>query len=232
MQNINIELFSPECSLKTNFWQKYYFKLLFPPILCIFLLLLFVLRWVFALKFPSQAQKLGISEKMALSRKLIAVFSFMVVAFYTVMMSSAVQPFDCTRQSDGTFTLTKSPSSRCFDSVWFSHLPAIVFFILLYGFSIPAVMIYIFYSNRHQKSTIAFLSKYNSLVSPYQPRFFYFEIVAMFKRTLFVMANDFLSPTSYAVRYFVSLAILMGFVWVDVYFFPYRSKELNILSCS
>jgi hypothetical protein len=202
-----------------------------PIVLSGFVLVLLLIKLVMIYKLPYISQRLGL-QKFGISQKLTSLMSFMVVGFYTLLISTVVQPFNCTKQLDGTFTLTKAPSLKCFDASWNKHLPAISFFLILYGFSIPLVMIWIFYKNRKQIFTVSFRSRYHSLTSPYKTRYFYFEIVFMLKRALFVLSNDFLSATSYTVRYFTGVGTLLFFFWIDILLLPYQNKNFNLLSCS
>jgi hypothetical protein len=228
---VNIELFSPECAIKASFWDKYYFKLFIPLILSAVVLLLLVGKIVLLEKFPHIAAKFKL-QKFKFAQKLTGLFSFMVVGFYTLLISTVVQPFNCTKQPDGSFTLTKAPSLKCFDSAWNQHLPVIVLFFILYGLSIPLVMIFLFYRNKNRIFTTDFKSRYDALISPYRPRFFYFEIVIMLKRALFVISNDFLSVASYSARYFSGFATLIFFFWLDILILPFQNKNFNLLANS
>jgi hypothetical protein len=228
---VNIEVFSPECAIKASFWDKYYFKLFFPIILSAVVLLLLVGKILLLEKFPEIARKLKL-RKFKVSQKLTGLFSFMVVGFYTLLISTVVQPFNCTKQPDGSFTLTKAPSIKCFESAWQKHLPIMVIFFFLYGVSIPVVMIFIFYRNRSRIFTNAFKSRYISLISPYNPTFFYFEIVIMLKRALFVISNDFLSVATYTARYFSGFGTLLFFFWIEILILPFQNKNFNLLSNS
>jgi hypothetical protein len=217
--------------VKATFWDKYYAKLLFPIVLSSFVIFVLCAKLLFIRRFPAVSAKYKI-EGFNLSQKIVSLFSFMVVGFYTLLISTVVQPFNCTKQSDGTYTLTKAPSLKCYDETWNKNLPMIIIFFVLYGLSIPAVMIYVFFTNRKQKLEPAFVSKYFSLMSPYRPRFFYFEIVLMLKRALFVISNDFLSIASYIVRYFSGIGTLLLFLWIESLTTPYQNDNFNQLSSS
>jgi hypothetical protein len=202
-----------------------------PIFLSAFVIAMFFARKLIFDRFPQMSQKLKL-RKFKMSQKLASLFSFLVVGFYTLLISTLVQPFNCTKQFDGTLTMTKAPSNKCFDSVWNQNLPAVIFFILLYGISIPLIMIWIFYKNRDNIFNADFLVRYSSLTAPYRPKFFYFEIVIMLKRALFAVMNDFLSVTSYTARYFTAVGTLLFFFWIGILAMPYQDRNLNLLSSS
>jgi hypothetical protein len=232
-QNINIELFSPECAFKATFWTKYFAKLLFPLVIAAFVILLLLLRMILMKKYPALSRFLkGNDLSITLFEKVLSLFSFLLVAFYTLLISTVLQPFNCTRQPDNSYTLTKSPSLGCYDSKWNQNLPFVVIFIILYGFGIPSFILWIFYSNRHKIRTFEFMRKFSSLIAPYRPKLYYFELCVMLKRALFVISNDFLAQQIYIVRYTSSLSILFFFAWLNVILSPYRNKNYNLLASS
>jgi hypothetical protein len=228
LQNFNIELFAPECAIKTSFWGKYYFKLLLPPTICLFVLFLLLFQSWSIEKHPRIAEKLGFVE-IKVTKKFINVCTFMVVTFYTLLVSTVFQPFKCTQQSDGTYTLTNAPSLKCFDSDWSKNLPAVILFVFVYVVFMPLFMAWVFWRQRKQIYSPKFQSKYYFIVSSYKPTLFYFELVNMLKRALFVVSNDFFS-NSYGVKYVCSVGILLVFLLIKEIFHPYQRRKTNTLS--
>jgi hypothetical protein len=111
---------------------------------CIVLFLLLA-KIILLEKIPKIATKLKL-KKFKVAQKLTGLFSFMVVRFYTLLISTVVQPFNCSKQPDGSYTLTKATSLKCFDSTWGKNIFQLWFsFFFLYGVSIPFVIIFLFH---------------------------------------------------------------------------------------
>jgi hypothetical protein len=181
------------------------------------------------LKISPKLSKLFRIEPFNFAQRMINVCSFVIVAFYTLLISTVLQPFDCTRQNDGSYTLTNAPSLQCFDSNWNSHLPAVIFFGILYVVSIPLFLSWLFWRLRHEIHSKKFISRYNLLVSSYKPRFFYFELVNMLKKALFVLSTGYFSSTP-SVKYALGVALFMSFLLLRTILLPYQTEKANVLS--
>jgi hypothetical protein len=235
-QNVNIELFYPECAVRMTFWDKFYGKMLFPIIIfAIFTVSFGFQELVFKTELYKRRAKPDVVERIPvpLSTRLISLFQFIVVTLYTFIISTVFQPFNCLKQPDNTYTMAKSPSSYCYDTAWKKNLPALIFFILIYCVGFPAALVYIFFKNGKNLDTVDFRVKYGNLISPYARRFFYWELIIMLKRSSFIVTNDFLSTgADYAARFVVGIVLLCVFFWVDVNCSPYRMKEMNFVQNS
>jgi hypothetical protein len=179
-------------------------------------------------RLPSVAKLLHL-QRFSTTQKIINVFSFAVVTFYTLLISTVLQPFDCTKQIDGSYTLTYAPAFKCFDSVWSYNLAAVIFFVLLYVVAIPICMCWIFWRHRGNINSSKFISKYSLLVSSYKPRFFYFELANMLKKALFVISTGVLS-SSQDVKYSLSIVTFMIFLLVKAILLPYQTRKTNTVS--
>jgi hypothetical protein len=163
-----------------------------------------------------------------LVRRVFALFSFLVIALYTFSISAVFSPFACVSQPDGTQTLAKYPGTKCFESSWMRKIYYIVIFALIYCVFIPVFLVVLFY--RHRNDLDKFSARFTNLVSPYKREFFYWELVLMMRKALFMVLNDFLTLSSgYLARFFVGIGLLCAFLWCDAVFRPYRNDELNFL---
>jgi hypothetical protein len=211
-----------------NFWGKYYTKLLFPLVIMVGVLLFLILH-----QFISKIRAHRLTKFTMDTQRVMSLFSFVVVTLYTLAISTVVQPFNCAKQPDGSYLLTKSSNISCFNSDWLWHLPWVVIFMLVYGIAFPAVITYFFVKYRRDVNTAWFQSRFRSLVSPYSMMFFYWELVIMLKRSIFVVSNDFMSlSNSYLVKYFIGIGLLCAYLWIDVNIRPYRQDSFNTLACS
>lgn len=170
-------------------------------------------------------------SKLGAKRRLLSIFSFVAITMYTFILSTVVQPFNCSRQPNGSYTINKAPSEKCFEGNWKSYEWIIYFFAIFYGFIFPFGIGYIFYSNRNTFNSSEFIFRFGTLISPYKKKLFFWELVIMLKRGIFVVSNDILSSSNdYNSRYFTSIGLLLVFLWIDVAFAPFQVKEINLLN--
>jgi hypothetical protein len=227
-QNLNIELFSPECALPMTFWTKHFFKLIGPPALCVLLVVVYFIYKSIIFRFFRQNDE---QKSVRLKKKKIATFlGFVFIGLYTSSVSTALSPFNCRKQSNGTYVLNKDASITCFDDSWRSHIVAISSGIGIYVFVVPMILLYIYVSHRKDHDSFDFLKNYEFLISPYRYPCYYWEMVVMLKRTLFVVCADFLVNFSYYVKYGTSVLILFLFLWIEIISLPYSNESLNMLN--
>jgi hypothetical protein len=197
-------------------------KMALPLILFTAMSLTFIVKDLLARKFPR------LYTTIALSRRVFTLFSFLIITLYTFSVSSVFTPFACVPQSDGSRTLAKYPGMKCFDNLWMERVPYIVVFICIYCIIIPVFLVLLFYRNRHDLD--GFTARFQNLVAPYKRDYFYWELVFMVRKAVFVLLNDFLTSTSgYLARFFVGIGLLCVFLWCDAFIRPYRNDELNFL---
>jgi hypothetical protein len=228
-KNLNIELFSPECAVPMDFWQKYFAKMTIPLILFALMFTSFILRQ-HCLKFFKLRTWPTMSFVASMKIKAHSMFSFLIVTLFTFCVSSVLQPFNCIRQFGGFVTLAKYPNVKCYDEEWKSHLGGVMFFVVLYIVAVPGFLIFTFYRNRQSIESPEFLQKFPNLISPYRRNFFYYELIMMLRKALFVVSNDFLSVSGdYFSRFFVTISLLCFYLWLDFSFAPFQNQEMNYL---
>jgi hypothetical protein len=118
-------------------------------------------------------------------------------------------------------------SITCFEEDWQNHLGLIVFGIIAYVLVVPLSLLYVFISHRKDHGSLDFLKNYDLLLSPYRYPCYFWELVLMLKRTLFVVSSDFLGDSSYSVKYGASV---FSFLWIELVCLPYSTKTLNMLN--
>jgi hypothetical protein len=195
-----------------------------PLILFAVMALTFVIRHYLGKRFA----RLAVKGHKSLSRRIFALFSFLVIALYTFSVSSVFAPFNCQKQPDGSRTIAKYAAIKCFEGAWMRKIGTITVFVFIYVFLIPLYLVVLFYWNR--KDLEKFAAVFPNLISPYRREYFYWELVLMLRKAMFVVLSDFMTlSTSYLTRFFVSIGLLCVFFWLDVSFSPYRNDELNLL---
>jgi putative Ca2+/H+ antiporter (TMEM165/GDT1 family) len=209
-----------------DFWGKYNLRMLTPIVLFVAICLALGIRHLIGVKFPRWA----LQTKKSIKNHIFAVLSFLIIGLFTFCISSVFQPFNCVKQNNESMTLSKYPSVVCFDKEWMSHLGSVVFFIIVYCFVVPGFLIFQFFVNRKNVDSPEFFQKFPNLLSPYRRRHFYFELVFMLRKALFVVANDFLPITAdYNVRILVTIFLLWLYMLMDILIAPYQKYEMNLL---
>jgi hypothetical protein len=222
MQNWNVELFSPECTIQVDFWAKYALKVFLPFILTFLILIIQIIQFIWRNRVFTL--KLFVGEIVP---KFGNMLQWLFVAFYTSSISTTISAFNCQKQLDGTYTMFKDSSVTCFDAAWYSHSALIGFSILLYFLIVPVVLASIFIKHRKDHGSSQFLRSYGLLVSPYKIPCYFWEVMVMLKRACFVISTDFFSGQS---KYVVSVGVLLVFFWIEATFLPYSTKSANVLN--
>lgn len=161
---------------------------------------------------------------------MIGVISFVIVAFYSFLVSNASKPFNCKLQPDGTYTMAKSPSERCFTGKWNQYSGLSYIFLIVYGLFFPAGLAISFVRYRKNLDHSEFRRKFGHLVSSYKRRFFFWELVLMLKKAGFSSINDFLGSSPYGTRYFVSISWICCFMWLELLLSPYVVHHFNAIN--
>jgi hypothetical protein len=220
-------LFAPECALPLNFWTKFGFKVFLPLFLTSLSVLVHVVR---ELLLWNRSKETVSSLRSRLELKAISTVVFVMITLWTSSIATTLSAFNCVKEPDGTLTVSRDSSQSCFDGGWLANVFTISLSILIYLIVVPGALIYICWINRRTHGLTSFLAKYESLVYPYRYPYFFWELVVMLKRAMFVISIDFLRSSSYEVRFGVSIFVLFVFFWLDVIFVPFSSRELNILN--
>jgi hypothetical protein len=217
--NLNIEIFSPECSSPISFWGKYNLKQALPIISTAAVLLVTIL---------GRALKKAQFNLVSLMHLLLTIGCSVYLSLYSLIMSSWVDAFNCQKQEAGVYILVKNPSLKCFDDLWKAHLASIVIFGLLNLIIVPGFLLSVVLKIRPTIDTPETQKKYAFLVSQYQARYYYWELVAVLKRVLLFCSLGLFNQS--AVKYFLAVAIQFVFVFLDVMVEPYKVEEQNELS--
>lgn len=228
-QNLNIELLSPECAVKFEFWDKFYFTMFLPVIFAGVLAAVASFRILCA-----KIRKIDLSSDLrkSTSKRMFSIFCFIIVAMYTLVVAFALQPFNCYGEPGSRYVMANSPSEFCYDAKWFKNVGIGSVFLVGYGLGFPFLLGYILFKNRSKIDKSDFQFKLGVLCSPYKKQFYYWELANMFKK-LFLTSSIYLIPLDmYFVRYFSIISILFAYLWIEVSCCPYASPEYNFANHS
>jgi hypothetical protein len=157
--------------------------------------------------------------------KSLHLFLMLLTTLYTYVLSSIFSAFRCYPQDDETFTLLSSPALDCYDSVWYKNLWIIVIGVLILC-AVPTSLFLILRRNRNRRMDNQFYWRFGRLIDPYKPAFYYWEVVLMIRRTIFVSLVDLTNSWQKFDRSFVLIVFLLAELLLEVLVQPY-SKEKN-----
>jgi hypothetical protein len=224
LKNFNIELFSPECGVKIDFWGKYVLKMMIP-----LMVLATIVPFSAVMAAMSGRKQKGFEFKQYLFSQGVPLLILFVITMYAFLVSAAVSPFKCNYGTDNT--LYDDPSKICFSAEWNSKLPMVIFFMIVYIIALPGTLVYMLWKNRETVNSEKFKNTFGSITRMYKEEMYWWELIQVLKRTLFAGTNAFLrmlAPQDTAI--FATLCILCTFQVVESSFMPFKEHSHFLLS--
>lgn len=128
--------------------------------------------------------------------------------------------------------MLRDPSVQCYSDHWKSVvLPFIVPLGLLYGLCLPLGISLLLYSNRNAINSPRFQSNFGFLTKSYRADVYWYELVLVLKKALFLLIPDFIAlKYSSSMKLFASIVILIVFQILLQHFKPYDKSVLNRLA--
>jgi len=155
---------------------------------------------------------------------------------YTFLASTAVEPLNCLRQPDGSYTLKAAGDVACYGDEWMKYIVLIVGFSLIYALGIPLYFYKVLSRARRfgQLGTASFENRYGVLTLPYTNRCWWWELANILRKLLVIVALKFGAQDQSAgsVLFQVVLAMLVfsGYTCVLGLMVPYEFHHNNRLA--
>jgi hypothetical protein len=226
--NFEFELFSPACAVPISFWSYYQMQMLAP---------LFFVGFLFAVMGCLELWQRYKKRKNNVERdgpdpisRVIYIIVFILSNMFTFLATKVLGPLECYRQPDRTFTMYLSPTNNCFEGEWAQNYGSVVFYAFLYLGLAPFSILVVFFIRRKHIWDREFLWKFGALIRPYKKTLFFWELVATFKKTMFVVLIKALADISIFGRLFYLICFLVVFLGIENLFLPFRTRDLNGLN--
>jgi hypothetical protein len=188
------------------------------------------LRYQYQIRIKKEA--IAISFR-TLFKNVVPLFSTVVVFMSTYLTSTAISPFNCVKASSTTYVLWKNPSEICFRGTWNEYIFFAGTFTIVYLLFVPSSILFVFVKYRKHVADPVFLKKFGSLVNPYKPRYYYWELVMLLKRIAFISVRDIVFIAfDNQTKFVLSITILAFFLSLEIYFEPYLTKKSNLENIS
>jgi hypothetical protein len=219
LSNLNFDVFfSMDCVFLGSFWAGFSFK-----IFSLYLSVGFMLGLGY---FLSRFFKTGASQASYFDKSSSAVLIF-ASSLHTFGLSTAFSAFRCFPQEDGSYTLLSSPSMDCYDSLWYANSWAIVLGIASV-FILPIFLSRVLYVNFGKTNHNIFHWRYGHLVNKYRQKYYYWEVVQLLWKTLFVCIVDLTNSWSKFERSFLLVVYFLLCICVESVVRAYDKNHLFI----
>jgi hypothetical protein len=186
-----------------------------------------VLATIDALRTPVSQRNFN-SWSEFLYRQGITLLLLAVGTLYTFLLVSTLSPFKCVK-ADYSYVLWDNPSMKCFDAAWYSWLPLVIFFALLYGVFLPVLLVILLF--KHKKEGVFFQTYFGQFSNPFKVEYFWWGLVFIFKRSAFALTGAFTKiRNTEGLSLFVSFLILCIFLWIENRFNPFVKSSRQHLS--
>jgi hypothetical protein len=225
--NINIDIFSPECTTTVSFWDKFILKQCLPYMSVVAVLIFSFVLKVIRLKCDWKALQREYTWD-SFSHMFFVIWSTIFLTLFALTVSSWAEVFNCLDQGDGIYTLARSSSSRCYDATWNKYLPLVIFFGIVNLLILPGILLWRLLSLKNSAHTTDVQKRFAFLLGSYHPVFFYWELVLVLKRALIFFALSFVQMNAF--KYFLAVSFQFVFVFVETLVLPYKTEESNQLN--
>jgi hypothetical protein len=180
-----------------SFWGKLRAKMLIPIILALCASFVRFCRELYFLRLEHRLSLLEVKSviQAVIIQKFLTSLDKIVLILYTTIISNLISPFDCFKSAGNFSVLSSDPSLVCWDESWKAHLPEVFVFIALYILLFPMRILYILCKIGRKKGVIQD-PEYSHLVSGFQEKFFWWDMVLLLKRLMFVVISRYVLSNS------------------------------------
>ncbi|KAJ6243778.1 g protein-coupled receptor-related [Anaeramoeba flamelloides] len=167
-------------------------------------------------------------ELYLLSKNSYNAYTFILSFCYVIVCYWVLKPMDCTNYETGFSVFDPEPQYACEGSRYGALLAFSIIFVLVYVVGIPLWMYYQFQKN---KDRVTFREEYGLLIGRFKDEWYFWEIVLMGRRLMFVMFALFLSRYPMMQTAFAEMALFLMLL-LQLYARPFKEERHNRLEFS
>jgi hypothetical protein len=218
------------CFIKTDYWTLLTTQILLPVAFPVLLLSIAVIVVLFnRCKDQDYFEKLRRRLDSSPFERALSVYIFLLTGMYTFISSSSFSPFRCYPQADGTYTLIPDSTQDCYGQEWKKHI-WIIAIGLLQIILIPIALIVILSQYKKNRYNNFYDWRYGLLFRSYKEEYFFWEVVIMLRKTLFVFLVDASNAFTTSLRiFFILLFLITNFVAESI-LRPYKQQGIRTLA--
>lgn len=222
--SITDQIFSYDCLLddgSENAYVNVYFKKLmiigFIPFICsgvtVVFWLMHYLYW---------------GKKQVLQKELVASLIILFFLLHSSLVKANFAMFSCSEITTGELWLTDNLDIRCYGETHSYYaltvaLPAL----LLWGVSVPSLLLLHLYRKRHSLSNLPMKLKFGFLYTGFRSSKYYWEFVIMYRKIVIISSVVFIGNFSVKIQALTIMLVIAVFVWLQHIIQPYNSVNLN-----
>eukprot|EP00004_Rigifila_ramosa_P004532 TRINITY_DN1501_c0_g1_i1.p1 TRINITY_DN1501_c0_g1~~TRINITY_DN1501_c0_g1_i1.p1 ORF type:complete len:1111 (-),score=242.14 TRINITY_DN1501_c0_g1_i1:113-3445(-) len=210
--NLDFDATSPECTFPgISYEEKWRFSVLLPVIVSSVFLLAWLPFYILARPFKSLEK-----FRTFMGSRVIAGIVLFINLVYLVAVSKALEVFDCTRQPNGVRTLDAYPEIVCLSARHKAMIPGAILASIFYSAGIPLSYLYVL--RRGAKAGALgdhyFQLKYGALFMKYKPAYWYWELVVLMRKLMFVIPELFFSNRSDVTSAISAIVLMIAGIFV------------------
>ena len=188
-----------------------------------------ILPWVVAFfVIVTFAVILKLYKKMIdLNSRFVTTYIFIIFMVFPSITQKMVDQFNC-QYYNNEYRLRKDLQVYCYVGyqLYFTlgvALPGL----LIYSIGIPAGVLYLMRLDKDKLETINVKQKFGFLINGYKRKFFYWEIILMYRKVLMIFISVFLNGIGLIVQALVMLIVLVIFIQINNLKRPFADRALN-----
>lgn len=225
--NFSVSVFTIHCAIQWNQYQKFVFYMIAPVIGGLFILGLFVVRYIL------ESRKTGVYANFLKTQewrytKTTGLVFFLLV--HPTLTQQIFQIFNCTDFAGDKY-LADDYSLSCDTPLYKTYRDGAIAMIFVYVIGIPALGFTILFFNRDKLETESVKRKYRFLFEGYSANAYFWEFVIIVRKILLVAVVVFLKEAPfksvYAGVWLLGIALMIN-VWVQ----PFEKSTLQLLETS
>ncbi|KAJ3424791.1 g protein-coupled receptor-related [Anaeramoeba flamelloides] len=170
----------------------------------------------------------NMDELYLLSKHSYNAYTFILSFCYVIVCFWILRPMDCTNYDTGFSVFDPEPQYSCEGSRYGVLLAFSILFVLVYVVGIPFWLYYQFQKN---KDRVTFREEYGLLIGRFKDEWYFWEIVLMGRRLVFVMFTLFLSRYPMMQTAFAEMAQFLMLL-MQLYARPFKEERHNRLEFS
>jgi hypothetical protein len=197
------DFLAPECSAPS---VTYVTKWVITVLLPVFFLVVFGLVFLGLRLVKRQFRSRVTWTTASISNRIINAYLSLFSLGYLSLTLTAMEPFGCKAETDGSSTFVADPSRECTEPWWYKIAIPAGILTVLYVVAIPLILIFLLKNNKHRMTHPDFVERYSSLYSKYSPSLSFWEPIVMLEEIGIAACGQFLS--SFVMFQVIALQIL------------------------
>jgi hypothetical protein len=157
-------------------------------------------------------------------RALFSILGFSLIALSASIVETSISPLVCSQIVGGGYRMVFNPGEVCFTDQWWIGAQGAITFLAFYLIIIPCGLMWNFYVHRKEIDSPKFLVTFGIFVFPYRIKCYFWELMNLLRRILFIVFSQF----KFLKPYFF-LVVLFFFV-LELYVSPFKNSSMNLLN--